>query len=105
LGWNYAVRQHDTQVELYIDRGEPGENASIFEQIAAHCEAVEGAFGGPLEWQRMEGKRACRIRHWLEAGGWRDEEKWPEAADASIDAMIRLEKALRPYVKAVKIGS
>jgi hypothetical protein len=32
-------------------------------------------------------------------GGYRDEEsKWPEIQDAMIDAMIRLEKALRPHI-------
>lgn len=102
LSWNYAVRQHETQVELYIDRGDADENASIFEQLFAHREAVEATFGAALEWQRLEGKRACRIRHRLDLGGWRDEEKWPEAIEATVDAMIRLERALRGPVKAAR---
>ena len=102
LTWNYAVRQHDTQVELYIDRGDGDENAAMFEQLLADKDAVEAAFGHDLEWQRLEGKRACRIRHRLDKGGWRDEERWPEAIEATTDAMIRLEKALRTRVKALK---
>ena len=104
LSWNYAVRQHETQVELYIDRGDADENAAIFEQLHAHREAVEKAFGSELEWQRLEGKRACRIRHQLDLGGWRDEDKWPDVIEATVEAMIRLEKALRGPVKAVKTG-
>ena len=102
LGWNYAIRQHDTQVELYIDRKDTDENAQVFERLHADQEAVEAAFGTELEWQRLETKRACRIRHRLELGGWRDEEKWPEVIEATVQAMIRLEKALRAPVKTVK---
>ena len=101
LTWNYIVRQHDTQVELYIDRGDGEENADLFEQLFAHKDAVEAAFGEDLEWQRLEGKRACRIRHQLELGGWRDEEKWPSVSTASVDAIIRLEKALRSKLKSL----
>lgn len=102
LGWNYAVRQHDTQVELYMDRGDGDENAQLFDQLYAHKDAVEKTFEAELEWQRLEGKRACRIRHRIEIGGWRDEEKWPEIIEATVDAMIRLEKSLRDEVKALK---
>ena len=104
LPWNYSVRQHETQVELYIDRGDGEENTSIFEQLHSQREAVEASFGAPLEWQGLEGKRSCRIRYRIDLGGWRDEEKWPEIADAAIDAMIRLEKALRAQLKKLKTG-
>ena len=102
MGWNYSIRQHEIQVELYIDRGEAVENDAIFATLHDRREDIEESFGGPLEWMLMEGKRACRIRHRIGLGGWRDEEKWPEVADAAIDAMIRLEKALRSYVKQLK---
>ena len=103
LGWHYAVRQHDVQVELYIDRGEADVNASLFEQLIAHKEAVESSFGDSLDWQRLEGKKACRVRYTLEIGGWRDEEKWPVIAESAVDAMLRLEKALGGRVKALKL--
>ena len=104
LWWNYAIRQHDAQAELYIDRADGEVNFAIFDQLIENKEKVESAFGEPLEWQRLEGKRACRVRHRVGHGGWRDEEKWPEVIKAMVDAMIRLEKALRPHVKALKVG-
>ncbi len=102
LNWNYAVRQHETQVELYIDRGDADENATLFERLLADRESMEEAFGAELEWQRLEGKRACRIRHRLALGGWRDEEQWPQVVDASVAAMISLERALRRSVRSLK---
>jgi len=103
LSLNYSVRQHDTQVELYIDAGDHETNKGMFEALHVKKEVVEKSFGEALEWQRLEGKRACRIRHRIEIGGWRDESKWPDIAEASVDAMIRLEKALRPHIK--KLGA
>lgn len=100
LGLNYGIRKHDGQAELYIDADqESGEgNTAIFNQILAHKEEIERDFGGSLEWESLDSKRACRIRKIISAGGWQDEDKWPEAHDNMVDAMIRLEKALRPHL-------
>jgi hypothetical protein len=105
LGFNYAVREHDTQVELYIDRGTgaKAENKAIFDQLFAQKAAIEQAFGDDLEWQRLEGKQACRIRKVIQLGGWRDAEKWPAVHAAAAEAMFRLEKALKPAIAALSV--
>jgi len=101
LNLNYAVRRHDAQVELYIDRDkETGQgNEEILSKLSQHKQDIEAAFGSALLWESLEEKRACRIRYIVQLAGWQDEEKWPEAHAALVDAMIRLEKALRPYLK------
>lgn len=98
---SYVVRQHDAQVELYIDQDkETGEgNQRILEKLQENKESIEKEFGGSLLWETLEEKRACRIRYVVGIGGWQDEEKWPEVHKTLVDAMIRLEKALRPYLK------
>ncbi len=105
LGFNYAVRQHEASVELYIDRGKDAdeENKTIFDTLVASKDDIEATFGEPLEWQRLESKRACRIRKEIELGGYRDEARWPANQDAMIDAMIRLEKALKPHIAKLQV--
>lgn len=106
LGFNYSVRKNEAQVELYIDRGKEKEeeNKYLFEQLYKHKEAIESSFGEPLEWQNLEGRRACRIRKKITRGGYRDnEDKWPEIHELMIDAMIKLEKAFRPYISKLAI--
>jgi Domain of unknown function (DUF4268) len=93
--------QSECAVELYIDRGKGAEeeNKRLFDQLAASREAIDDEFGEELSWQRLEGKRACRIRYRSALGGYRaPEEKWPEIQDHIIGAMLRLERALRPYI-------
>ena len=101
LAFNYAVRQHDAQVELYIDRDkETGEdNRTILDKLQANKDSIEKEFGNPLLWETLDEKRACRIRYIVNVGGWQDEENWPQAHEALVNAMIRLEKALRPHLK------
>jgi hypothetical protein len=105
MGFNYAVREHETQVELYIYRGTgaEAENKVIFDQLFAQKPAIEQAFGDDLEWQRLEGKQACRIRKVIQLGGWRDAEKWPAVHAAAAEAMFRLEKALKPAIAALSV--
>ena len=105
LGFNYVIRQHDVQVELYIDRGKNSEiqNKAIFDSLFESKDAIENAFRSDLEWERLESKRACRIKHLITVGGYRDEAKWLEIQDAMIDAMIRLDRALSPHIAEMKM--
>lgn len=104
----YVVTQDECSAELYIDRGKDGEteNKAIFDQLYAHKSEIEQAFGSPLSWERLEEKRACRIRYIRAGGGYRStEDKWPVLQDAIIKDMDRLEKALRPYLKLLKLSA
>ena len=105
LSFMYAVTKHANTVELVIDRGKDSddENRSIFEQFKAHQAEIESTFGAPLDWYSQEDVRLCRIR-FGQAGGYRnEEEKWPEIQNRMVDAMIRLEKSLRPFFQNLQL--
>lgn len=107
LPYNYVIWEHEAGVELYIDRGKErdAENKAIFDALQGSRTDIEKEFGGELEWERLDNRRASRIRRSLTSGGWKDDEsRWPEIQDAMIDAMIRLEKALAPRIEKVKLG-
>lgn len=95
LVYNYVVRQKSCSVELYIDRGEEGSNKAIYDQLVADQAMIEAAYGSPLKWERLDGKRACRISAQLSVGGLVDEERWPEIQENLVDTMIRFEAAIR----------
>ena len=105
LSFDYTIRQHDGAVELYIDRGKGAEdeNNAIFDALATDRDAIEASFGGPLDWARLEGKRACRIKQQLAAGGYRDRDAWPAIQEAMVEAMARLEKALKPRLAHLRV--
>jgi len=100
---NYAIRERDAQVGLYLDSGDHDLNKAIYDRLHACKQQIEEVFGSPLDWQRLDDRRACRIRWVTSAGGWRDEEVWDALQDELVDAMIRLDAALRePLLEALK---
>lgn len=103
LRLSYVIREDEWQVELYIDRGQDFDDLNLrwFEELRAERDEIEREFGGALDWQRLEGRRACRVRFRVEGAGLNDEERWPEIQDGMVDAMIRLEGALRPKIEAL----
>ncbi|MDA1190271.1 MAG: DUF4268 domain-containing protein [Candidatus Poribacteria bacterium] len=105
LGYNYSVTQHGSAVELYIDRGKESgeENTRIFETLEAQKITVESEFGEELEWERLEGRRACRIARRYESGGYRDKDRWDQVYTQVVDAMIRLDKALRGHIHNLRV--
>lgn len=49
------------RLELYIDTGDVEENNSIFDVLLGKRSMIEGNTGQPLEWERLENRRASRI--------------------------------------------
>lgn len=105
LSFNYVVWEHETSVELYIDRGKnaEGENKAIFDRLYARKDEIEKAFGEALEWERLDTKRAARVRKTITLGGWKDPDRWGQVHSETVNAMIRLEKALKLYIQKLDI--
>lgn len=105
LAFNYAVTYKFGQVELYIDRGQDTkeENKNIFDQFYAHRVEIEKSFGGKLDWERLDNRRACRIKKTFTYAGLEDKDKWDKLHDDMIDAMIRLEKVFKKPIRELKI--
>jgi hypothetical protein len=104
LGFNYVIVQEHGVTELYIDRGEASENKRLFDSLLANRETIERAFGGSLQWERLEAKRACRIKHAVDRGGYRSpESEWPAIQADMVDSMTRLEAALMPFIDNLQV--
>lgn len=101
----YVVTGDRGAVELYIDTDkEDGDrNKKIFDQLHLNKAAIEKDFGDELKWDRLDGKRASRVSKSFSSSGLSDKDKWPELQDKMIDAMIRLEKALKPFLSKINI--
>jgi hypothetical protein len=102
LGFHYVIVQEYSVVELYIDRGEAKENKRIFDQIHACKEVIEKNFGATLSWERLDAKRASRIKHVIEHGGYRSpEQEWPQIQTEMVETMTRLEIVLKPALDSL----
>lgn len=107
VSFNYVVTQNESTAEVYISRGKAfeAENKSIFDQLAAHRAEIEHDFGGPLVWDRGDNKKSCRIRFKADGGYRSPEQEWADIQHRTVEAMNRLEKAMRPHISSLKVGN
>lgn len=103
VGLNFAATQTYGRAELYIDRGDKAENEAIFDALFLDREAIERDFGGALEWERLDAKRACRIKAEQPADVF-DQEQWPEMIGFMTDAMVRMDRVFKPRVATLAGG-
>jgi hypothetical protein len=104
LGFNYVVVQNYAVVEIYLDRGDAEENKAIFARLLESRAEIERAFGAELIWDRLDARRACRIKHRLHIGGYRSPEaEWPAIQAAMVDAMTWFERAILPAIEALDL--
>lgn len=106
ISYNYVITNKYGSCEVYLDRGsdfeEPNINKIRFSEIYKHKNKIEKEFGGKLNWEKLEGRRASRISIKFEGKGLKDKDKWDKLQDKMIDAMIRLEKALKRFIQVLK---
>ncbi|MCX6844434.1 MAG: DUF4268 domain-containing protein [candidate division WOR-3 bacterium] len=105
VSFNYIVLEDRSSVELYInyDRDTGSKNKVIFDALYSHKDEIEGEVGAHLDWQRLDDKVASRISLRFTDGGLANPEAWPSIQYKMIDAMIILDKALRPRLAQIEV--
>jgi hypothetical protein len=98
-----TLLQNNGRVECYIRTGNEEKSTAAFKTLLARKGEIEASFGEALDWQELPGRLGCRIDKEL-PGGWKSPESdWPEMQDRMIDAMIRLERALKQPIQDLKL--
>jgi hypothetical protein len=94
VGFNFVAGRAYGRAELYIDRGDKEENKFIFDQLYAKKESIETAFDRTLTWEKLEDRRACRIKCEM-PGNIYDPDQWPTLIEFMTDAMVRMENTFK----------
>jgi hypothetical protein len=79
--------------ELYIDRPTSEQCRAVFDALYARRDEFEAAYGRPLEWDPLEGRKACRISESSE-GDVQNEGEHEKYIEFFIDAGERFRKAI-----------
>lgn len=101
----YYIEKDCGKVSLYIDhgRGSAEKNRAYLAALKAEQGDIESEFGGALQWVVPPNKQYTCIVERLDIGGLAEPDTWPVLQDAMIDAMIRLDKAVRRRVELVRV--
>ena len=105
LVYLYNITYKYASVNFCIDIGKDSEeeNKKIFDNLFTHKDEIEEIFEGKLTWQRLDDRRLSRICKIYNYAGLNDKEKWDKLQNEMIDDMIKLEKAFKKYINALKI--
>jgi hypothetical protein len=87
---------------MYLDAPDTADNKALFDALYERRADIERAFGGPLNWYRLDDKKGCWIGVNFE-GGWRDESTWPAAIEQAVEAMGRLYATLSPLLRDLRL--
>lgn len=101
FSYAYVIRMEDAHVELYIDKGDVDDNKNTFDKLQEQTEEIEGKFGKPLDWQRLDEKRGSRIRYVIKDSGLSDQENWSKLQEIMIDEMLQLHEVFQPIITSL----
>ncbi|EAK5847808.1 DUF4268 domain-containing protein, partial [Campylobacter lari] len=73
----------------------------IFDKLKENEKEINDAFEN-LIWERLDEKRACRIKFEKEYDSY-DETNWNEMIDFMIENMKKFEIVMKPYIQKIKL--
>lgn len=98
--WSVATKSR-FRVELYIDVGIAEENTRYFEALQSMNADLEGLIGQPIEWEPIEGKRACRVCVYRQVSR-ESFDTDPAVVEWALTTMSRFVDAFKPRILALE---
>lgn len=105
FGLNLTLTENRSRVECIIRDGNKPDlwNTQAFDALKSQKDVIEQAFGDPLIWDDLPGRKGCRISYEFD-GGWKlAPEGWPQLQEKLIHDLIRLEAALSKPIRDINI--
>ncbi len=93
--------QKEARSDISIGRGSKVENKWLFDRLHEQKAEIEAEFGAPMEWLRLDDKKASGIRFRNEFDGY-NPESWTEMIQWLTEHLKRLEKTFAP--RLAKLG-
>lgn len=94
-GHSFAARNR-IRTEIYIDNGNEDENKAFFDAMFQQRAEIETEYGGVLEWERLDDKRACRIAIYRDGSIDVATEELQQINDWAIKHLLKLQAVFGP---------
>lgn len=80
-------------VEIYIDN-----DKNLFDYLYENKAEIEKNLGFKMEWNRLDNKKASRIKYYINGLNFDDHSNYEELMNQSIDVAIKLRDAFKKYL-------
>ena len=92
------------RTEFYFGSSDQRLNQSRFDAVLALREPIESAIGQPLEWEALEGRKACRIALYGPDGDITESERWADYRTWFTDSYKLFKEVSSKYVLSALKG-
>ncbi|MCB8999643.1 MAG: DUF4268 domain-containing protein [Bacteroidales bacterium] len=104
--FSYSIGRTSFRVELYFSYDQ---DKKLIDTMAQHREQIEKSFGSELVWERLENKKASRIKFEIPVdikndfeGLFKDEKYWDPLIEWYRDAMVKFYNSVYPVWEKVQ---
>ena len=80
-------------VEVYIN-----DSKELFDNLAEHKEEIESALGFNMTWDRLDGKKASRIKYYISGLNFDDHSNYDELMNQIIDTAVKMRDVFKKYM-------
>lgn len=99
--FNSAISNYYARVEVYISRPSKEENKFVFDNLFTHKTEIEQLFGKELIWERLNEKKASRIKFELSDVDYFNRNDWEKMISFMSEFMPKLITAFNNRIKEV----
>ena len=101
--YGLAFTQSEARVELVINSSSQEKNKQLFDDLTVHRAQIDATFGAPLDWQRLDDKKMCRvvIRHPFDGF---EREAWTEMAEWMAVSMKKFQQVFDQPISTLRVG-
>ena len=90
---NLVNKDHQIVVELYINNSK-----DMFDNLYENKDSIEDALEMQFVWDRLDGKKASRIKHTIYGLHFDDQSNYDVLMDEIIDKVVRMRKVFKKYI-------
>ena len=80
-------------IEVYIP-----DNKELFDKLDENKNEIENKFGHKLIWDRLDNKKASRIKYYIKGLDFDDHSNYDELINESIDIAVKLRDIIKKYI-------
>jgi hypothetical protein len=100
VGLNFVISKNYARTEVYMSRSNTEENKFIFDKLYQQKDEIEKQTG-VLEWERLDDKKASRIKQELKNVSLYERDDWDNMMDFIMDSMLKLESAFKKPLQKI----
>lgn len=90
---NLVNKESKIVLEIYIS-----DSKELFDKLMENKEQIETSLGMKFDWDRLDGKKASRIKYAIPGLDFDDHSNYPQLMSEIIDKVIRMREVFKKYI-------